>query len=92
MRDHWELEFVGGPLDGRHDIEVPVEQDGFIYQTCAPIPVCTPASEVPVSSLLFNHLYRRGRMRKCGPEWDAQGNGYWQETIWDVWLYHRTGQ
>ncbi len=83
MRDHWELEFVGGPLDGRQDIATPVEHSMFIYQTCAPIPATTPASEVPIQSELFNHRYHLGKWRR------RQGN--WQ-VVQDIWLYEGLGQ
>ena len=83
MRDHWALEFVGGPLDGRQDIPMSVEHSMFIYQTSAPIPVTTPASEVPVQSELFNHRYHLGKWRR------RQGN---QQVVQNIWLYEGLGQ
>ncbi|KKK98773.1 hypothetical protein LCGC14_1247730 [marine sediment metagenome] len=86
MRDHWELEFVGGPLDGRQDIPTPVEYDQFTYQTCAPLPVATLAGEVPAHSALFNHRYHRRVWRHRRPD----GQRGWIEQY--IWLYEGLGQ
>lgn len=83
VREHWALEFVGGPLDGRRDIAVSVDFSMFIYQSCAPIPVMTPASEVPIQSELFNHRYHLGKWRS------RQGN--WR-VAQDIWLYEGLGK
>jgi len=69
-----------------------VEHDLFIYQSCAPIPVMTPASEVPVQSELFNHRYHRGRWRSRRPDGVP---GWIEQDVWlyeDIWLYKGLGK
>lgn len=82
MTDSWRLEFVGGPLDGRHDIAVSVEWSMFIYQTCPSVPVTALASELPIQSELFNHRYHLGKCRR------RQGNLL---VVQDIWLYEGLG-
>ena len=91
MPNTWALEFVGGPLDGRTDIETPVNCFQWMYQsTVVELPIAIPIEDIPLCAPEFQyHLYTRGQMRKCGPEWDANGNGYWQDLVWEVWLYHK---
>ena len=92
MSDNWALEFVGGPLDGRRDLVTPVEWWEFRHFVSQPVQyVIAVGNEIPDTypepRLV---IYKRGRMRACGPKWDAQGNGYWEEIIWEVWQYEGT--
>lgn len=84
------LEFVGGPLDGRRDIVTPVHLTHFRYDTCMPLPVAKMVTagecEIPTEVPYTVHIYRRGSLRKCGPEWDGN-DGYWQDVWWDAWIY-----
>jgi hypothetical protein len=86
------LEFVGGPLDGRRDIETPTDADRWLYQAVAPghcaMAPCAESAMVETYQLR-SHVYRFGYMRKTGPEWSGKV-GYWQEIVWDVWLYEGT--
>lgn len=95
-RDHWYLEFVGGPLDGRQDISTPVDAFEWHYAESVPMKM-----QVVVAAFLEKvspygpppmkiHVYRRSQIRSCGPEWDGN-NGYWQEIIQEVWIFHDYG-
>ncbi len=90
MSNTWALEFVGGPLDGRTDIETPVNCFQWLYpSTVSSLSVATPPEDVSLCAPeLRYHVYTRGQRRKCGPEWDANGNGYWQNLVSEVWVYH----
>lgn len=83
------FEFVGGPLDGRHDVETPEHLTHYRYDTCL-MPAASvsthPDQEIPVNIPYTVHTYRRGSLRRCGPEWEGN-EGYWLDVWWDAWIY-----
>jgi hypothetical protein len=85
------FEFVGGPLDGRCDIETPEHLTHYVMHTAMPIHViqdlAAADNEIPDHTIPYKtHTYRRGSLRKCGPEWEGN-EGYWQDIWWDAWIY-----
>ncbi|KKK50641.1 hypothetical protein LCGC14_3123010 [marine sediment metagenome] len=74
------LEFVGGPLDGRHDIVTPANAYEWKYQSRCAAPMRVTAEPEPISPYgpeVTTHVYcRRMRRRRKGNRWVHQ----------DIWL------
>lgn len=86
----WCLEFVGGPLDGRHDIETSVSCDQYIYEDWDRSALYVNARDIPDTVPYgTRHAYVRDRriVRSC-----AKNGVVYQFTSVEVWRYEGTGR